>query len=111
MAIAATGLDVQRLSGSLGAEVRGLSLAAAGPGDADRIKALLLEHLVLFFPDQHLGPDEHLAFGRLFGTLESHPNLALGAERPEFFELRAENGAGAVADEWHSDLTCQASPS
>ena len=32
-------------------------------------------------------------------------------ERPEFFELRAESGAGAVADEWHSDLTCAAEPS
>ncbi|MEZ4331448.1 MAG: TauD/TfdA family dioxygenase [Myxococcota bacterium] len=105
------GLDVRRLSGSLGAEVRGVRLAQAGPGDADRLKALLLEHLVLFFPDQHLAPDEHIAFGRLFGPLESHPNLALDAERPEFFELRATNGAGGIADEWHSDLTCQASPS
>jgi alpha-ketoglutarate-dependent taurine dioxygenase len=55
-------LEVRRLSGSLGAEVRGLSLGKAGPGDADRIKALLLEHLVLFFPDQHLSPDEHIGF-------------------------------------------------
>lgn len=107
----AGGLDVRRLSGSLGAEVRGLRLAQAGPGDADRLKALLLEHLVLFFPDQHLTPDEHIAFGRLFGPLESHPNLALDAERPEFFELRATNGAGGIADEWHSDLTCEARPS
>lgn len=111
MADAARALDVRRLSGSLGAEVRGLSLAKAGPADADRLKALLLEHLVLFFPDQHLSPDEHVAFGRLFGPLESHPNLAIDAERPEFFELRATDGSGGIADEWHSDLTCEPSPS
>ena len=105
------GLEVIRLAGSLGAEVRGLSLAEAGAEEAEQIQALLTEHLVLFFPGQHLTPDEHIAFGRLFGELEAHPNLALGAERPEFFELRAEGGAGAIADEWHSDLTCQASPS
>lgn len=70
-----------------------------------------MEHLVLFFPDQDLTADEHIAFGRLFGELESHPNLSLDAERPEFFELRAAGGSGAIADEWHSDLTCQASPS
>mgnify|MGYP000997376089 CR=1 FL=1 len=104
-------LEVRRLSGSLGAEVRGLALAKAGPAEVERLKALLLEHLVLFFPDQHLSPDEHVAFGRLFGPLEAHPNLDVRAERPEFFELRAVDGAGAVADEWHSDLTCQASPS
>jgi taurine dioxygenase len=103
--------DVRRLSGSLGAEIRGISLGKADASDADTIRALLTEHLVLFFPDQHLTPDEHIAFGRLFGELEAHPNLKLGGERPEFFELRAEGGAGAIADEWHSDLTCQESPS
>ena len=103
--------EVKRLSGSLGAEIRGLSLAQAGSEEARLISSLLLEHLVLFFPDQHLTPEKHIAFGRLFGELEAHPNLSLDAERPEFFELRAMGGSGAIADEWHSDLTCQASPS
>ena len=103
--------DVRRLSGSLGAEVRGVSLEKAGPEEADAIKELLTEHLVLFFPDQSLSPDTHISFGRLFGELEAHPNLQLDAERPEFFELRAEGGAGAIADEWHSDLSCQEKPS
>ena len=104
-------LDVRRLSGSLGAEIRGIPLAKAGPAEADRILDLLGEHLVLFFPEQHLTPDEHIAYGRLFGDLESHPHLQLQSDRPEFFELRAEGGSGAIADEWHSDLTCQAQPS
>ena len=104
-------LLVTPLSGSLGAEIRGIELGKAGRAEADAILALIAEHLVLFFPEQHLTPDEHIAFGRLFGKLEGHPNLAMDAERPEFFELRAESGAGAVADEWHSDLTCQAEPS
>ncbi len=107
----AEGLDVRRLAGSLGAEVRGLSLASATAADADAIHRLLLEHLVLFFPDQHLTPDEHIAFGRLFGELEAHPNLALDSERPEFFELRATDGGGGIADEWHSDITFEAHPS
>jgi taurine dioxygenase len=104
-------LAVTRLSGSLGAEVRGIRLTAAGPAEAEMIRSLLLEHLVLFFPEQHLTPDEHIAFGRLFGKLEAHPNLSFSSERPEFFELRAAGGQGAVADEWHSDLTCQSEPS
>jgi taurine dioxygenase len=111
MTTSAQNLDVRRLSGSLGAEVRGIRLAEAGPSEAEKIRSLLMEHLVLFFPEQGLDPDQHIAFGRLFGELESHPNLQLGAERPEFFELRANGGAGAIADEWHSDLTCQAQPS
>lgn len=104
-------LDVRRLSGSLGAEVRGVALGRATADDAATIRSLLLEHMVLFFPDQHLDADEHLAFGRLFGELEAHPNLDLARERPEFFELRAVDGAGGVADEWHSDISCQQHPS
>ncbi len=43
-------LDVTRLSGSLGAEIHGISLAKAGPADAEVIQSLLMEHQVLFFP-------------------------------------------------------------
>lgn len=113
MATAATATDwsVKRLAGSLGAEIHGIRLREATPADAERIRDLLTEHLVIFFPGQGLTPDEHLAFGRLFGPLESHPNLSFDGERPEFFELHAFGGEGAVADEWHSDLTCQAQPS
>ena len=102
---------VTRLSGSLGAEVRGIDLGSSGPEEADRLSSLLAENLVLFFPDQDLSPEEHIGFGRLFGELEAHPNLSLDAQRPEFFELHAVGGSGAIADEWHSDLTCQAEPS
>ena len=104
-------IEVERLSGSLGAEVRGIALAGASADDAGMIRGLLLEHMVLFFPDQHLTPDEHIAFGRHFGELESHPNLDLDRERPEFFELKAVDGGGGIADEWHSDLSCAARPS
>jgi taurine dioxygenase len=104
-------MDVRRLSGSLGAEVRGLDLATATSADAAAVHALLLEHMVLLFPEQHLTPDAHIAFGRHFGELESHPNLGGAAERPEFFELRSTDGAGGVADEWHSDISCAERPS
>jgi len=109
--IMAADLDVRRISGSLGAEIHGISLARADGDDARLIHELLLEHLVLFFPDQHLTPDEHLAFGRHFGELEAHPNLDFERERPEFFELRATDGQGGVADEWHSDITFERHPS
>ena len=110
-ATARTDLDVRRLSGSLGAEVGGIALAQATERDAQLIHELLLEHMVLFFPGQHLSADEHLAFGRHFGELEAHPNLDIERERPEFFELRAADGTGGVADEWHSDITFARHPS
>ncbi len=34
------------------------------------------ENLVIFFRDQHLSDEQHLAFGRLFGDLHLHPATA-----------------------------------
>ncbi|MEM8661441.1 MAG: TauD/TfdA family dioxygenase [Pseudomonadota bacterium] len=104
-------LDVRRLTGSLGAEVRGIALSSITEEQAKHIKSLLLDHQVLFFRDQHLSQDEHVAFGSHFGELESHPHLGMSGGRPEIFELHAVGGEGAVADEWHSDLTCMEHPS
>ncbi len=97
--------QITRLAGALGAEVRGLDLSRADAEIAREIEALLVEHHVLFFPDQHPTPESQLAFGRLFGEVERHPHL----DNPwpglpdGIFELAATHGG--VADEWHTDLT------
>jgi len=101
--------QVQRLAGALGAEVRGLALANLTAPEFAAVRQLLLEHLVLFFPDQHLAVDDHVAFGRRFGRLEAHPNLKNPfTPHSELFELAATHGG--VADEWHTDLTFRADP-
>jgi taurine dioxygenase len=102
--------EVVRLSGSLGAEVRGVALREVGPAEAEQVLSLLLEHQVLFFPDQHVTQEEHVAFGRHFGTLAGHPNLKNPfSEHAEIFELAASRAG--IADEWHSDITFQSEPS
>ncbi len=105
-----TAVTVDRLSAALGAEVRGLDLAAADEAMAAQIADLLAAHHVLFFPDQHLPIDRHVALGRFFGPLEQHPHLTNAyLEHPEVFELAASKGG--IADEWHTDLTFLAQPS
>lgn len=104
-------MEVVRLSGSLGAEVRGIPLSQVDSSGAQEILSLLTEHLVLFFPDQQLSKEEHVAFGQHFGKLEGHPNLKnpFSTDQPEIFELAATRGG--IADEWHSDLTFLPRPS
>jgi len=100
---------VTRLAGALGAEVRGVDLASAGTVEAKAIENLLLQHLVLFFPEQSLSVDQHVALGRHFGKLEGHPNLKNAfLDHPEIFELAATKGG--IADEWHTDITFQDRP-
>ena len=102
--------QVRRLAGALGAEVDGIKLAQADAGDIAEVKRLLGEHMVLFFPNQHMSMDQHVAFGANFGPLEGHPNLTDRSpdDHPEIFQLAASQGG--IADEWHTDLTFQAKP-
>lgn len=102
--------EVKRLAGALGAEVFGPNLSAPSSEDMDAIKALLLEHKVLFFPKQSITVEEHVALGEQFGRIENHPNLKNPfTDHPGIFELAATQGG--IADEWHTDITFEAQPS
>ncbi len=102
-------LDVRRVAGSLGAEVRGIDLSVPLDNTAlATIQALLLEHLVLFFPEQHLDPTRHRAFAAQWGEMEIHPFLRKVEGFPEIVELSSANGM--VADDWHTDVTFSARP-
>lgn len=103
------GWSVRRLAPALGAEVHGADLASADAEQLDTVGALLAEHRVLFFPGQQLELEQHLALGRHFGPLASHPNLTNPfTPHDELFELAA--SSGGIADEWHTDLTFLAEP-
>ena len=67
--------DINRVAGSLGAEIRNLDLRSVSDTDVAAIKKLLNEHMVLFFPGQRLTEESHIELGRKFGDLEAHPNL------------------------------------
>lgn len=100
---------IDRLSGSLGAEITNIDLNEVDEKDLDDVRALLTEHMVLFFPQQDLSTDKHVALGQHFGELEGHPNLKNPVDGyPEIFQLTASQGG--VADEWHTDLTFQEQP-
>lgn len=100
---------VTRLAGALGAEVRQIKLMDLSDDELEELQKLLLEHQVLFFPDQHPNVDDHVRFGRRFGPLEKHPNLSNPFMQNEsLFELAATHGG--VADEWHTDLTFRPDP-
>ena len=55
-------LDVEWLSGSIGAVIRGLDLRDLDEETVAAVRQVWLERKVVFFPGQHLDPDSHLAF-------------------------------------------------
>jgi taurine dioxygenase len=100
-------IQADPISGALGAEVRGVDLAALTDADFAMIEAALLQHLVLFFPDQHLTAEEHLAFAARFGEPEIHPFIAkLDDDHPEVVVLEGDDRS----DYWHTDVTFSEHP-
>ena len=60
---------IRPVSGALGAEIHGISIADDLPQPViDELLQALLEFKVIFFRDQPIDNDSHLAFARRFGT-------------------------------------------
>src|SRR5712691_7634260 len=106
-------ISVKPVAGALGAEIAGVDLS--GPL-SDRvigeIRAALLDHLVIFFHDQHLTAEQQLDFGRRFGQLQVHEFVEAMAGYPEILEVRKEpeetrNFGGG----WHTDVSYLERPS
>lgn len=103
-------ITARRLTPHIGAEVSGIDLR--GPSDAEwkEVEDLLLEHLVLFFRDQDLSPDEHVALGRRLGELHIHSVAACHEEHPEIMLLENDERRRPGVDRWHTDVTMDAEP-
>ena len=100
------------LTTAIGAEIHGVDLGK--PLDAatgDLIYQVLLRHLVVFFRDQDISPERHLAFAQSFGELDApHPHYAHvpGFDRIVMFANDAKNPPDT--DNWHTDLTFKSEP-
>lgn len=114
----ALGIDIRPMTGYTGAEIFGVDLTKPlEPATVAQIRAALLEWKVVFFRDQFIDRDQHLAFGRLFGEiLPGHPTLAPSfPDYPEILLLDNQQGTGNVKEakgsggpriesRWHSDV-------
>ncbi|MFA9200214.1 MAG: TauD/TfdA dioxygenase family protein [Cypionkella sp.] len=105
-------LAVRPLTPAIGAEIEGIDLAA--PDIAARIPAIraaLLEYGVIFFRDQHLTAQQHIAFARHFGELEIHPATPKDQADPEILRIAHGPTSRGSENSWHSDVTWREKPS
>lgn len=112
-------LDIRTTGAALGAEIRGIDLSAPVDDSTFRaIESALHQHEVIFFRNQTLTPEAHIAFSRRFGELELH--LRKDCCKPGYPEIFVvsnviENGKPIGTQDaglfWHSDLAYMAQPS
>jgi taurine dioxygenase len=108
----ARSIEVQPISGSLGAELVGVD-ADAGIDDASlgEVRAALLRYGVVVLRDQKLSREAQLAFARRLGTPEVHPIANGLAEHPEIIRVLKPAGERAFfGTAWHTDNSFFAKP-
>jgi len=105
-------IEVRKIAGALGAEIRGVDLAAGlSTAAVAVIRRAFLEHLVIFFRDQHLASEQFMAFARLMGEPMEYPFVKGIAGFPEIIEVKKlEHETVNFGGIWHSDTTYLETP-
>jgi taurine dioxygenase len=100
-------MEVRPIAGALGAELLGPDLRR--PLDTEtvaRIRQALLDHLVIFFRDQDLTPEQFLGFARRFGEPVEYPFVKGIEGFPEIIAVaKLEHETVNFGGIWHSDTT------
>jgi len=102
-------LDIRKITGRIGAEVRGVDIG----GELDKatvsaIRAALNEHKALVFTDVDLDDAGQERFASQFGPLTSaHPTVPAVDGAPNVLPVDSERGK---ANHWHTDVTFVLSP-
>ena len=98
---------------NLGADIYGVDLSQPVP-DAQfaEIHQAFLKYQVLFFKEQkEIPPEQHITFGKRFGSLHAHPAAPTMVGHPEIFEIHATKDSKIANGEfWHSDVSCDETP-
>jgi taurine dioxygenase len=105
-------IEVDKLTPIIGAEINGADLSTTPSNrQMDEIHRALAENSVVFFRDQHLTQEQHLAFGRNFGELHIHPAAPHAAGHKELMIIHADKDSPRANGEgWHSDVSCDTEP-
>lgn len=106
-----SGLQIRKLTASIGAEVAGVDLRE--PLSAEMRGAILealVTHHVIFFRDQDITPEQQVAFAKQFGPISFPPFAPKYGTNPELIVLDQESPRGEGADAWHSDNSFMSEP-
>lgn len=105
-------LTIRSLAATIGAELGGVDLSQELSDETiAEIRQTLLDWKVVFFRDQDITTEQHLAFGRRFGDLEVHPFASEKPGYPEVLALTHDNDNPGRENVWHSDVTWRQEPS
>ena len=98
-------IEARRTSGALGAEIVGIDLSRGlDESVVDEIRAAFNEYGVIFFRDQAISPEQHIAFAERFGTININRFFKAAPAYPQIAEVRKEPDQKTnIGGGWHTD--------
>jgi len=105
--------SIKPISGALGAEIHGVDLTKPlSAAVFEDLHQALMDYKVIFFRDQDLTPEQHIAFSRRFGEPMEDMFVKESETYPELMELlkEADDTGYNFGGSWHSDATYRTSP-
>jgi taurine dioxygenase len=108
----ASGVEVVRVGGNIGAEIRGVDLRAPlSDAQFEAVHEAFVRHEVIFFRDQDITLEQQKVFARRFGDLSIHPfSPNLDDQREVIVLDYSADNPPALTDQWHADETFRAAP-
>ena len=104
-------MEINLLSGALGAEIEGISLKDTSKENWEKINSLMLEHKVVFFRDQDISSDEQMELAKHFGPLEKHVYVKARKNYPEILRIiKAPDEKHQWGEGWHTDVSYNPKP-
>ena len=105
-------ISLESLSTALAAEIGGVDLAAPLPARAlAEIRHAFEEFGLIFFRDQSLTPERHLAFARRFGDFDVNRFFTAVPGYPAIAEVRKEpEQRRNIGNGWHTDHSYDLAP-
>ena len=99
-------MEITPVSEAIGAEGTGFDLRSLADDEVVAIKSAWSTHGVLFFRDQPLSPDEHIAFAERFAAIDVNQFFAAVETHPQIAEVRKEpDQKHNIGGGWHTDHT------
>src|SRR5690606_16348419 len=98
-------ISIEPVTGYTGAEIKNVDLSA-DLDDAvyEDIRNALYRYGVIFFRDQHLTPEQYVAFGTQFGEVSVSKSMPTHPEHPLINQLIGQpDQARVIGEVWHHD--------
>ena len=105
-------LQIKKLTPTIGAQIKGLNLSAQlDQATMDQIYQALIEHLVIYFPQQELSAESHLSFAETFGIIDQpHSIYPHVGGLKQVVLLENDGNRPPDTNDWHTDLTFKKNP-